>query len=156
MAPANPVRDFGHSHVHLGELTRELASLLGDEGGTISTEARQKLPAVASELRHELLEHFANEEEVLFPFISEHFPGQRDAVDRLHAAHDVICGTFVRFSFLAERGGELSSDARSAFERFEAAYGKHSRDEAELLDQVAQLLTPAQQAELEVLLSELG
>lgn len=154
MAPANPVRDFGHSHVHLGELTRELAALLGD-GGTIEADARQKLPALASELRHELLEHFANEEEGLFPFIRQHFPDQRNAVDRLQAAHDVICGALVRFSFLAERDGELVSDAHSAFERFESAYGNHSRDEAELLAKVAELLTSQQQADLDRLLSSL-
>lgn len=155
MATASPLQDFGHSHVLLGQLTRELAALLGGNGSA-GPEIREKLPALASELRHELLEHFANEEEGLFPFIRQHFPHQCAAVDRLHAAHDIICGTLVRFSFLAERAGELSSDARLAFERFESAYGNHSREEAELLDNVARLLTPEQQQELEKLLDGLG
>jgi len=155
MPTASPLQGFGHSHVHLGQLTREFAALI-DRNGSAGPETREKLPALASELRHELLEHFANEEEVLFPFIRQRFPTQCDAVDRLHAAHDIICGTLVRFSFLVERDGELSSDARLAFERFETAYGNHSRDEAELLDQVAQLLTPEQQTELETLLHGLG
>jgi len=155
MSTASPLQGFGHSHAHLGQLTRELATLLGGNGSN-GPERREKLPALASELRHELLEHFANEEEGLFPFIRQNFPEQRDAVERLHAAHDIICGTLVRFSFLAERDGELSSDARLAFERFETAYGNHSRDEAALLDEVARLLTPAQQTELEALLHGLG
>jgi len=148
-----PLQGFAHSHAHLGQLTRELAALLGGNGGS---GVEDRLPALASELRHELLEHFANEEEGLFPFIRRYFPEQGDAVDRLHAAHDLICGTLVRFSFLAEREGELTNDARLAFQRFEAAYGNHSRDEAALLDEVAQLLTPAQQRELEEFLYELG
>ncbi len=151
MASANPVLHFGHSHAHLGQLTRELAALLGGNGSA-GAEAREKLAALASELRHELLEHFANEEEALFPFIREHFPQRSDAVDRLHAAHDIICGTLVRFSFLAERDAELSNEARLAFERFETAYGNHSRDEAELLENIGRSLTPAQQTELETLL----
>ena len=155
MATASPLQGFGHSHAHLGQLTRELAALLAGNGSA-GRELREKLPALASELRHELLEHFANEEEGLFPFIRQHFPEQCAAVDRLHAAHDMICGTLVRFSFLAERDGELSSDARLAFERFETAYGNHSRDEAELLDEAARLLTPEQQTELEALLHGLG
>lgn len=155
MPTASPLQGFGHSHAHLGQLTRELATLLAGNGSG-GPEAREKLRPLASELRHELLEHFANEEEGLFPFIRQRFPKQCDAVDRLHAAHDLICGTLVRFSFLAEREGELSSDARLAFERFETAYGIHSRDEAELLDEIALLLTPEQQAELETLLHGLG
>jgi iron-sulfur cluster repair protein YtfE (RIC family) len=155
MATASPLQGFGHSHAHLGQLTRELAALLA-ANGSAGPEAHDKLSALASELRHELLEHFANEEEGLFPFIRQHFTRQADAVDRLHAAHDIICGTLVRFSFLAERDVELSNDARLAFERFETAYGNHSRDEAELLDEVARMLTPEQQRELEALLHGLG
>jgi iron-sulfur cluster repair protein YtfE (RIC family) len=153
---STPLQGFGHSHAHLGELTRELASLLDDEAGTTDPAAHEKIPALASELRHELLEHFANEEEGLFPLIRRHFSDKSRAVDQLQAAHDVICGTLVRFSFLAERGGELSSDARLAFQRFEAAYGNHSRAEAELLEECARVLTPAQQTELETMLRELG
>jgi len=156
MSTVSPLQGFGHSHTHLGELTRELARLLSDEGGTTDPSAHEKISALASELRHELLEHFANEEEGLFPLIRRHFAEQGRAVDQLQAAHDVICGTLVRFSFLAEREGELSSDARLAFERFEAAYGNHSRAEAELLDEFSRVLTPEQQKELEALLRELG
>lgn len=156
MAAANPVLHFGHSHAHLGQLMRELATLLSEDAQAISSEARDELPALASELRDELLEHFANEEEGLFPFIRRHFPEKREAVDRLQASHDVICGALVRFSFLAERSPEIPNDARLAYERFEAAYGNHSRDEAELLDEFAQVLTLEQQAELETLVHELG
>ncbi|HET7542814.1 MAG TPA: hemerythrin domain-containing protein [Polyangiaceae bacterium] len=155
MSTDSPLQGFGHSHAHLGELTRELSRLLSDEGGA-DPSAQQKIAALASELRHELLEHFANEEEGLFPLIRRHFPGQGRAVDQLQAAHDVICGTLVRFSFLAEREGELSSDARLAFARFEAAYGNHSRAEAELLDEFSRVLTPEQQTELEALLRDLS
>jgi len=152
----SPLQGFGHSHTHLGQLTRELAALLGDEASTADAATDEKIPALASELRHELLDHFANEEEGLFPLIRRHFPEQGRAVDQLQAAHDVICGTLVRFSFLAERGGKLSADARLAFARFETAYGKHSRDEAELLDEIARMLTPGQQTELEAALRGLG
>jgi iron-sulfur cluster repair protein YtfE (RIC family) len=137
-------------------LTAELAEMLRQSVLAARSEAREGLSALASELRDELLGHFADEEEGLFPFIREHVPKQREAVDRLQEAHDVICGALVRFSFLAERGGELSSEARLAYERFQAAYGAHSRDEADLLDELARVLTPEQQAELEMLLRGLG
>jgi len=156
MSIVSPLQGFGHSHVHLGELTRELATLLSREAKSDDPGVHEKIPALASELRHELLEHFANEEEGLFPLIRRHFPEKSRAVDQLQAGHDIICGTLVRFSFLAERGGGLAGDARLAFERFEAAYGNHSRDEAELLEELSRVLTPAQQTELEAMLHELG
>jgi iron-sulfur cluster repair protein YtfE (RIC family) len=137
-------------------LTLELAELLREGALAAGPGAREGLPALASELRDELLEHFANEEEGLFPFIREHVPKRREAVDRLQEAHDVICGALVRFSFLAEREGELSNEAHLAYERFQTAYGAHSRDEADLLDDLARVLTPEQQAELEILLRGLG
>lgn len=156
MHAVSPLQGFGHSHAHLGELTRELARLLHSEGTAIGPSAREKIRALASELRHELLEHFANEEEGLFPLIRRHFPERGKAVDQLQAAHDLICGTLVRFSFLAEREGELASDAHQAFERFEAAYGLHSRAEADLLEELGRVLTPEQQVELEATLSTLS
>lgn len=156
MVAARPLRSFNHSHAHLGELTLELSDLLRADVRANNPDVREVLPALASELRDELLEHFANEEEGLFPFIREHVPTRREVVDRLQAAHDVICGALVRFSFLAEREGKLSKEADLAYERFQAAYSDHSRDEADLLDELSRTLTPNQQKELETLLRGLG
>jgi iron-sulfur cluster repair protein YtfE (RIC family) len=156
MPATGPLRSFGHSHAHLGELSLELTELLQGDALANQPAAREELPALAAELKDELLEHFANEEEGLFPFVRDHVLELCDAVDHLQSAHDFICGALVRFSFLAEREGPLSPEARLAFERFQAAYSEHSRDEADLLDALTRILTPAKQAELETLLRALG
>ena len=156
MSTTGSVQRFGHSHAHLGELMLELAELLRDDVFAATPEARVALAQLAAELRDELLEHFANEEEGLFPFVRDQVLALRATVERLQAAHDTICGALVRFAFLAEREGEPSSEALLAYERFQVAYGAHAREESDLLDQLEQALTLKQQSELETLLRGLG
>jgi iron-sulfur cluster repair protein YtfE (RIC family) len=147
-----PLRAFGHSHAHVGELVLELAELLFSNARAQDLGDGETLCELAMDLREELLEHFANEEEGLFPFIRENVPSRSDAVERLEAAHDSICGALVRFSYFAARDGELPDEARAIFERFQSAYANHSREEADLLDELERVLTATQHAELALLL----
>src|SRR3970282_1404344 len=98
-----PIDLFQHSHLRMNDLARELGRVLNMSGSNSgSTEVAR---ALAEDLRDELLEHFANEEEGLFPFIRECVPVKVDIVDRLAAAHNVICGAVVRLAHLIVRDG---------------------------------------------------
>jgi iron-sulfur cluster repair protein YtfE (RIC family) len=124
----DPVRTLEHTHGHLTRLVAEARS---------DAESREVL-------REELLHHFANEEEALFPFVRRTMPSLAGAVDRLQASHDILCGALLRLT--------ESPETTRHFERFEKAYAEHSRDEASLLDQLDRELEDAQRAELAELL----
>jgi iron-sulfur cluster repair protein YtfE (RIC family) len=120
----DPVRRLEHAHTHLTKLVLEVQSDF------------EKLEV----LREELLHHFANEEEGLFPFVRRVMPSMIEVVDRLQASHDIICGSLLR---MAE-----SPDTPRHFERFEKAYAEHSRDETALLEELGRWLEYAQRMEL--------
>jgi len=144
----DPVRELEHTHGHLNELAVEVQRLLGEQP---SAETREELTSALELLRDELLTHFANEEEGLFPFIRATVPSTAAAVDRLEEAHDAICGTVTRLAHLAARDAEADALA-SLYQRFEATYARHSQNEAALFDELSKTLTPVQRGELAVLL----
>lgn len=143
-----PIRSFEHSHAHLNELAREIGRLLRLDGIDRSEISRKALSRLTAELQEELLAHFANEEEGLFPFVRERLPAEATVVDRLAAGHDAICGAVVRLAHLASREQLPVRDAVALFERFEAKYGAHSREEAELFDRLERELTREERLEL--------
>jgi iron-sulfur cluster repair protein YtfE (RIC family) len=106
------------------------------------------LAGLSANLRDDLLEHFANEQEGLFPFVRKYVPAEMGAVDRLEAAHDAICGAIVRLAHLAARDQVVTREALVVYQRFESSYAAHSRDEAELFERLGRLLTPEHQREL--------
>jgi iron-sulfur cluster repair protein YtfE (RIC family) len=145
--PADPVHDLEHSHGHLTKAAVEIGRLVR------TGESRDELVDRLDVLREELLQHFAKEEEGLFPFLLATFPAKADAVLRLSAAHDSICGALVRLSHLVARDPEAATAALVAlYERFEEAYGKHSQDEATLLGDLGRTLSGPQRAQLAELL----
>jgi hypothetical protein len=120
----DPLRKLEHAHGHLTKLVLEV----------------QKDTEKLEFLREELLHHFANEEEGLFPFVRRTTPAMVEVVDRLQASHDIICGSLLR---LAE-----SPETMRHYERFEKAYAEHSRDESTLLEELDRILEEDQRAEL--------
>jgi hypothetical protein len=64
------------------------------------------------------------------------------------ARHDAICGTLVRLAHGVACDRAATSDAAILYERFEAVYAAHSRDEAELFEELEGSLTEDQQREL--------
>jgi iron-sulfur cluster repair protein YtfE (RIC family) len=95
----------------------------------------------------ELLDHFANEEEALFPFVRAHHPSYGVVIDALVEAHDVLCANVVRLAHAAKRG--MSPDAlRRTYATFQALYAKHSRDEAALLENLHARLSPEERRAL--------
>jgi iron-sulfur cluster repair protein YtfE (RIC family) len=157
MAENSPVRALEHSHTALSRLVVDVGRLVrSDAASEASGEALETLTARLEELRDELLEHFANEEEALFPFLRANVPNKIAAVDRLEAGHDAICGAIVRLDHLAARSRTLPSEAAAFYERFEHAYAAHSRDEAELFEELGRTLTDDQHRALAELLRGLG
>ena len=146
---ADPVRQLEHTHGHLNELAVDVKRLLAEE--STSAEARAELISALELLRDELLTHFANEEEALFPFIRANVPSKADAVERLEGAHDAICGAVTRLVYLAAHEGDAAA-LGGLHRRFESAYADHSQMEAMLFDELARGLTAIQRGELAVLM----
>lgn len=141
----DPVSRFEHSHAHLTKLVLEVRELV--HGGT-----RERLVSRLTLLSDELLRHFADEEEGLYPFLRAHVPSKAAAVDRLESGHDAVCGSVVRLAHLVSHDPRALDADRHAvvapFERFEAAYTAHSREEAALLEELSRTLDPRQRAQL--------
>jgi hypothetical protein len=139
-----PARALEHSHERLNAFIREVGGLLRAEGSWQSVKARKALKTLSIELNQELLEHFANEEEGLFPFIREQVPAQSDTVARLEVAHDAICGALLRFAHLIPREHASMKDALAAYRRFQNAFAAHSLEEDELVEWLEHVLSPVQ------------
>ena len=148
---SDPLREFEHTHDQLTKLALEAAQFLrrprAAPGERMTDDDRRQLCACLQSLRDELLLHFAVEEEGLFPFIRANLPGKADQVDRLALAHDAICGGVVRLAHAAQ-ANPPGPALVSLYERFDAAYVLHSREEADLFATLARTLDSSQRAEL--------
>ncbi len=155
---SDPVRQFEHSHGRLTKLATEIREMIRAEAGDAqpTAAARKQLVLRLEALRDELLQHFADEEEGLFPFLRSRAPTKTAVVDRLESAHDTVCGTLVRLAHLAANDrpalGGGRPTLRDLYERFETAYTVHSREEASLFDELGRTLDQGQRTELAVIL----
>lgn len=143
----DPVARFEHSHAALTRLVMEIREAIREEPGEKS---RKHLVERLERLRDELLRHFADEEEGLFPFLRSHVPARAEAVDRLADTHDALCGAVVRLVHLVQddRKAPEPPTIESHYERFESTYGQHSRAEAALLEELGATLDAPQRTEL--------
>lgn len=107
-----------------------------------------KLDAVMEEL----FEHFAREEEGLFPYLLEQMPDQADTIAQLQAAHDRICGAASRLKALAPEQIDL---AVTLFKRFDAEYTGHAQREADFLRNLGSRLSAAQHDSLAKILASI-
>jgi hypothetical protein len=157
----DPIRQFEDTHTHLTGLARDVGRQLRDERGELrelTSSRRREVFAVLGFLGDRLLDHFADEEEALFPFLRRAMPTKAGAVDKLEANHDAICGAVVRLSHLAGQPN-ASGDAilvAALFDRFEQTYAEHSRAEANLFEEVGRVLGHTERAELRWLLRGLS
>ncbi len=145
----DPIRELEHTHDHLTKLAIAIGRALHDSKPRSRTEGK-KLLALLETLRDELLHHFADEEEGLFPFVRKVLPSKAAVVDKLEASHDTICGTLVRLAHLA--GDESDRPLAALYDRFEHAYAEHSRDELELFAELGKKLGERERSELSALL----
>jgi len=147
LGKSDPIRQFEHSHGRLSTLALEVAAQLRAAEVSPTVKAWKELGAGLRRLRDELLRHFADEEEALFPFVRACVPKKAAAVDRLEAAHDTICGAAVRMVHVGA-GERHVAALRTLYERFENAYARHSAEETQLFEGLGQLLDGSQRLEL--------
>ena len=146
---ADPVEVFEHSHDRLTRLAFEVSKRVRSP----SPDERPLLHACVQALCDGLMEHFAAEEEGLYPFVRAHVQSLAPIVDELEEGHTVLCGTLMRLSHLAHgKGAGEGAALAAAFERFEAAYAQHSQGEAELLARLGRALDARRRKELGALL----
>jgi iron-sulfur cluster repair protein YtfE (RIC family) len=150
----DPIADFEHDHASLTELVFDLRRAIEAvrRDPSRAGEGHGRVSARLEALRESLFLHFAREEEGLFPFVMEHLPDTRAAVQALESAHDTVCGSLSRMTYHVRRGREKFAEELTAmwalFERFESAYGEHSRQEAALLRTVSGRLGEADRVQL--------
>lgn len=155
---ADPIQELEHSHAELSTLVLELAEVLRlARGGRVPTAVERSTFLIClGSLRDALLQHFATEEEGLFPFVRDELPDRRNAVDELEASHDTICGALLRLSYLATHVDDAFRTqlptVLSVFERFQKAYAMHSQDEIELFRMLGLSLTIERRKKLAELL----
>ena len=144
------IHDLEHDHATLTNAVEDLrAQALSGKGDFPDERFLAKIVEVADEL----FEHFAREEEGLFPYILDVLPDQAEVIAQMQAAHDRICGAASRIAQLAERPN--ADLAVSLFRRFDAEYTGHAKREAEFLRSLAARLTSDQQETLAGILREI-
>lgn len=133
------VSELEHDHVGLTQLVAELRGLVVSlvRAGAAVDALHPRLLDLVLELQGELVEHFAEEEEGLFPFLAERRPELGAAIEDLARNHDAICGTATRLAALAERGpaalGASLHQFEALFQRLDAAYEAHAAAELRFL-----------------------
>lgn len=138
-----------HDHTALSQSVADLRAIASRE---LLDERRDVFVSKLDALIDDLFEHFAREEEGLFPYILEQCPDQSDAIAQLQAAHDRICGAASRILALSPDQGDL---AVALFARFDAEYTGHAQREADFLRSLGARLSGAQQGALALILRDL-
>jgi iron-sulfur cluster repair protein YtfE (RIC family) len=148
-----------HDHVHL---SRQIAALhaevtsLRAAGAPMEPMADDLVQALVA-LSEELFDHFAREEEGLFPLVLQHAPDLAGSVASLVEGHDRICGAASRLLALRDRAptaGTLDL-AAALFQRLVEVYAEHSGREIELLAALAPRLDASARAEIAALVAEM-
>lgn len=146
---ADPIQKLTHDHGHLGSLVQSVATLLARRE---QDDADELVHAVET-LRDELLEHFAREEEGLFPFIEANVPSLAKRVAQLLADHDAVIERtkdLIATMGRAEQVGHAACVA--AYDRFVEVYAGHHQAEQSLFSACDAALDQAHRRELRSLL----
>lgn len=80
-------------------------------------------------LKELVIEHFGEEEELVFPILAELLPAAAESLGELARAHDAICGLAVRLGAVAHRAEPDPVTMRALFDRLEASYVEHAQRE---------------------------
>lgn len=150
----DPVRALEHDHAHLSKLVADLRSMLR----ALDPDASHDIAGTLVALRDDLFEHFAREEEALFPWLASALPDLQPSIAKLEGAHDRICGALSRLVSLVSKGPEAMRVQQALiehlFERFDAEYVDHARGESELLRGLASRLDERQRAHVRDLMRD--
>lgn len=106
-------------------------------------------------LRELVIDHFGEEEETVFPILSELVPDASGSLGDLAAGHDAICGLAVRLGAVAARPEPDMTTMRALFDRLESSYSEHAQREQAILRAIRSHLSPAALAELKARLQSL-
>lgn len=152
----DPLAHLEHDHAHLSlklAFLREQLTALAAESATAGPSTASFLEAL-TELTEELFEHFAREEEGLFPFVVREVPELDAPVRALIEAHDRICGAASRILALRSQAGATTTFevATATFRRFDEVYTDHVRSEVEFLRTVAERLDASRREKLAALM----
>ncbi len=136
---ADPLDGLDHDHAALSDALEALvaARKSGADAPTIVE--------LAEHLRDELLDHFGDEEEHLFPELTKLVPAASAELDELQQGHDGLCGLAVRIAVSAETS---PNQLDALMERLETAYRQHARREIEVLRATLAKVEPTTRAAL--------
>ena len=158
-AAADPVDALVHDHSHLSALLLDLraTSTRLAAGEVAADEAVPELAHAAEVLHDALVEHFAREEEALFPYIEEELASIAPRSRAVRADHDVVCGRAAALAALLRSGGDAAALGRfeAALAELERVYAAHSLAEIDLLREVDAALDRPRRAALAALLAGL-
>ena len=148
-----PVAELEHGHATLSKSIETLKA----ERQKIQAQgaARDEFFRQLEEVTDSLIEHFAKEEEGLFPFLLELLPDQQARLDEMQQAHDRICGSASRLLVGLRSDDQDPQLLTSLLERFADAYVAHSQSEIVFLREVGQRLSSEDRSRLAALLQKL-
>lgn len=146
----DPIRALEHTHSHLSRRVLNMRRLVAKHARSAS--CTPELAVQLNTLRDALLDHFADEEEGLFPFARRTVPSLEESIDQLMEAHDAICGAVVRLAYRANRGAS-GKEIAAGYALLQARFSRHSRAEVALIKTLRIGLSPVGRARLS---AELG
>lgn len=163
MAESSNVLDqLEHDHLIVEKMVDDLregiqAVLRGESDPLELRDTFSEFLSIADE---ELYEHFDREEQVVFPFLLANVPDAAESIRRLEYAHDRMCGAMSRMQRIVSEldDGDYTEnfDALVAlFARFDANFGRHSREEIALFHTLGEQLDADELATLKKLLAEI-
>ncbi|MFO0661375.1 MAG: hemerythrin domain-containing protein [Polyangiaceae bacterium] len=156
----DPVSQLEHDHVHMSQLVDDLRGLVNAADlNALSADQHTLLLDTLTALHDDLLVHFAQEEEGLFPFSLAICQTRGQRIAQILATHDGLCGSVGRMLSIAQRGLEHFNTSRAAFaalfRRFDESYVSHARDECAFLRSLHPRLDNDRRNQLLQLLDEL-
>lgn len=125
-----------HDHAPMSAVMLEIRDWFAEPDADVAS-LRDKLVL----LRELVIDHFGEEEETIFPILSEALPEAALDLGALAAAHDAICGLAVRLDSVAERPEPDKTAMLTLFERLETSYAEHAQREQALLRSIRDRLT---------------
>lgn len=158
----NIIEQLEHDHHIVERIVDDLREAIQNalRGELEVLELRDTFSEFVSVADEELFEHFDREEQVVFPFLIENVPDAQDSIRRLENAHDRMCGAMIRMQRIIEEPDDAlfteNFDSLVAlFTRFDANFGRHSREELALFHKLGEQLGPEELETLKAMLAEL-
>ena len=138
----DPLDRLEHDHGQLSKRLGFVRALLVEaraDSGAIEN-AVDMFQRTLPPLMHALVEHFAHEEQGIFPFVEARWPDLREEIGALVEGHDRIRETATIILALANRGLRWFNLTAVMFDRLDGDFAEHDRRERVLLEALAERL----------------